>query len=417
MFSAVSVGLIVGALLFAAPCPAYSASLDDRLLGDMAGVRTALEESGVDLTMKYTGNVWSNVSGGIKRGTVYLDNLDIILDVDGEKAYGLEGSSARIYFLNNNGGNINSYSGNIEGVDNIDTFPYPSAFRLYELWLQQEFMAGKISALAGLYDLNSEFFHSEMAANFLKPTAEVSQEIAQTGQNGPSIFPVTSLGARLKIRPTQSSYLQVAVVDGEPGNADRPQNTTIDFEDDDGVLSVVELGYIPNASEEGAMNKLAVGLWRYSKPFDDLIDVDDEGNPRKSASQGVYGIASYRFFETKNGEHIGAFVRGGIGDGDIGQTKWSYASGIVAGGWVPARPEGEFGFLATQSYNGDKYMAAQAANATPADRNEYGFELYYRDMLTPYMSIQPDMQYIINPGIRPNLDNAFLLGLRSGIVF
>jgi porin len=52
----------------------------------------------------------------------------------------------------------------------------------------------------GLYDLNSEFDVIEAAALFLNPSHGIGPDFAQSGRNGPSIFPVTSLAIRGEYR-------------------------------------------------------------------------------------------------------------------------------------------------------------------------------------------------------------------------
>ena len=45
-------------------------------------------------------------------------------------------------------------------------------------------------------------------------------------------------------------------------------------------------------------------------------------------------------------------------------------------------------------------------------RREIAIELTYRAEITEYLAIQPDLQYVINPGLVPGRDDAFVAGLR-----
>lgn len=413
---------LLPALAFALICttailPAYAEdAYDDYLLGDMGGVRPVLDGHGVTLALEYTGDFWNVSSGNGNNGSNYIDNLNIVADVDGEKAYGLSGNTLHIYFLNNAGGKPNHRARSIEGIDNIEV--EDNTFKLYELWTEQSFFHEKASILAGLYDLNSEFFFTDMSANFLKPTFEVNQEIAQSGQNGPSIFPTTSLAARLKIKPIENTYMQFAVLDGVPGNPDRPHGTHVDFEKGDGALMITELGYTPGNSGDSETNKFAIGAWRYTKRFDDVVETDALGNPKKDHSEGLYALSSYVFYNDKTSGHsLGGFLRGGVGDGDTGQTEWSYTAGLVAGGWVPTRPEGEFGLGISQAHNGDKFERAASLAGTSAEHVETGLEAYYTDHVYRGIYLQPDVQYVINPSTDPAQDDVLAVALRMGIAF
>ena len=45
----------------------------------------------VSLGLTYTGDVWANTTGGIRRDEQYLDNLDITAAIDAEKAFNIPG--------------------------------------------------------------------------------------------------------------------------------------------------------------------------------------------------------------------------------------------------------------------------------------------------------------------------------------
>jgi porin len=103
-----------------------------------------------------------------------------------------------------------------------------------------------------------------------------------------------------------------------------------------------------------------------------------------------------------------------VADGDTTQVDWDYTAGIVANGWVPTRPEGEIGLGISQAHNGDRYMTAQAG---AADRNEYSYELYYRDRMCKGVSLQPDAQFVVNPGTDNTTHDALVLGARLDVAF
>jgi len=48
----------------------------------------------------------------------------------------------------------------------------------------------------------------------------------------------------------------------------------------------------------------------------------------------------------------------------------------------------------------------------PFDGSETVFELTGQFIFHHYLTIQPDLQYIINPGTDPDIENALALGLR-----
>lgn len=410
--------LLVSTIIASAPAMATEETKDPyegNFFGNWGGVRTKLDAMGIAPTIEYKADVWSVTSGGIKRGNNYNDNLDIKFELDGEKLFGIKGNNAMVSFVNNNGGAPNARQvGSVQGIDNIETST--NTFKLYELWDEQSFFDNKLAVLVGLHDLNAEFDVTDMTANFIKPTMQIGQAFAQSGTNGPSVFPNTSLAGRVKFSPTEASYISAAVFDGIPGDPARPHGTHIDLQSRDGLLMVAEAGYAPAVEGvDGNPNKFAIGAWGYSKEMDDLVAVDGSGNPVKKRMAGAYALSSYQVYsDKKSGRDIGVFLRGGFADGNTAQVDWDYETGLVGHGWVPTRSDSEIGLGLSQSHNGDKYMQSVSG---AADRNEYSLELYYRDQIVSGFSVQPDLQYVINPGTDPALDNATVVGIRFDINF
>src|SRR5438067_260777 len=133
-------------------CAAFAAAV---AAGSTALAESEPEQGAWTHEITYTADVAGTVRGGTAHAGRALDNLDVIVDGDLEKLVGWRGATVHGYLLNNSGGMPNDLAGTLQGVDNIEV-GRPRA-RLYELWLQAGFAGDRGSALAGLYDLNSEF--------------------------------------------------------------------------------------------------------------------------------------------------------------------------------------------------------------------------------------------------------------------
>jgi porin len=142
------------------------------------------------------------------------------------------------------------------GVSNIEA---PAKWKLEEGWIQQNLFDNRFSALVGRYDLNSEFYRLQSAGLLLNSSFGIGPEFSQSGQEGPSIFPNTSVGARFAIKPIEEIVLRTAVLDGVP--VDRPNGTRKIFAKDDGVLIVAEAAYLyrPLASEQPRNRQFRIG--------------------------------------------------------------------------------------------------------------------------------------------------------------
>jgi hypothetical protein len=141
-----------------------TAPYSDTLFGDPSGKRSAMLAQGYDLEVIYKLDFLNNLSRN--REKIYvLDNLDIKLAWDGEKAAGIKGASAFLHILSNRGDKPGAHSNRLpHGVDNIETPQNGNTSKIFQAWLQQSFLDERVSVLAGLYDLNSEFYATESSA-------------------------------------------------------------------------------------------------------------------------------------------------------------------------------------------------------------------------------------------------------------
>ena len=140
----------------------------------------------------YTGEVLSNLAGGLESGSRYLDNLDLELEFEIADTIGFGAGTVFVRGLYNNGSTFSDeLVGDLQVVSNIDA---GRSWRIFEFWY--EVGDAPWSLRTGLYDLNSEFDTNETGSVFLNSSHGIGSEIGQTGENGPSIFPVSSLGLR-----------------------------------------------------------------------------------------------------------------------------------------------------------------------------------------------------------------------------
>ena len=372
--------------------------------------KAGTEVPGLNAAATYTGEFDRNVRGGLKRGGAYLDNLDLQLEAERGAVFGIPGLSAFAYALYNNRHEFSSeYVGDAQGASSIDA---PRGVRLYEAWVDWAPGTEAVSARLGLYDLNSEFDSIETAGLFLNSSHGIGPDFSQTGLNGPSIFPVTSLALRLRATGAGGGYGQIAVLDGVPGDPDDPGSNEIDLARNDGALVVLEGGW-----SGSAWRKVAVGLWRYTADFDRLNETTITGDPRRDdGNDGWYALAD-RTLWSNDARAVAGFVRIGQADDRFNPFDTYLGAGISLTGLGANRPEDAIGVAVATAFAGDEYRQAQAAADAPADSRETALELTYRAPINAWLTLQPDIQYIINPGTDPSLDNAFVIALRFELGF
>lgn len=353
-------------------------------------------------------DVWRNTHGGLQIGNAVLSKYDLTADVDGARAWGISGLSLHAHLQGANGHEFSGrYLGdaqvatNIEGVDTT---------RILELWAQFDFAsAGQHSLKAGLYDFNSEFDLIEPATLFLNSSHGIGTDVSQTGQNGPSIYPVTSLALRLRGNRPAFTW-QLAVLDAVPGRAGDPTRTGFDLSRREGLLMAAEV-----STQLTALGQATLGVWRYSASFDRLDAVDASGDPlRARGNQGAYASLTHEFAVGDTG-HAAAWLRVGMADARFNPFRAYTGAGIAMHNPFASRPDDQIGIAVAVAHSGNAWRDAQlAAGATPAAR-ETNVELTWRAPLTDWLTLQPDLQYVWNPGADASLRDGFALGLRFEI--
>lgn len=405
--------LSVAIAAFAAPAAAERGGLDC-IACEFEHWRDSAREHGLEMHLLYTGEqAW--VRGGYETGATWLDNTDLTLTADMDSLLGWTGGEAFLYVLGNSGGSPSELAGDWQVVSNIDA---PATWKVYELWYQQRWAGDRYSLKAGLYDLNSEFDAIDTATLFLNSAFGIGSEIAQSGENGPSIFPTTSLALRGRAAPGENVYVQAAVLDGVPGDPDYPRGTRIELHRDDGLLMLCELGYLRDRSsvEPGAYRKLAVGAWRYTA----AVREDAAGRPLSDEENGgMYAMAeSVLWTEAADpAQGLSAFLRYGVANQRINQVDEFLSGGVVYTGALPRREADRVGVGFAHARNSERFRDAVAATGRPATGYETVVELTYRAELLESLALQLDYQYIVNPGMEPQLDDApvWLLRIEIGI--
>lgn len=353
--------------------------------------------------LSYTGEQWSIVDGGLNSGSYYLDNLDLIAETTVE-ILNLPRVKLHGHLLYNNDTSLSEGIGDRQNVSNIDA---PEALRLYELWFETD-LPWDLSLRAGIYDLNSEFDVTERAQLFLNGSHGMGPELSQSGENGPSIFPITSLAVRGKWALTENWQLQLAALDAVPGNADDPTSGAIQL--GDGALHVAELGYTTARRQARA----ALGHWRYSRSGTGSLSEVNESADGKN--YGTYLLMELDLWQDPHfyNRKVGTFLRYGVANRKINELDKYLGLGFTYTSPFANRTEDTAGIALAMARASDAWQKTSADNI--AD-HETSIEATYSLAINCCLTLQPNIQYVINPGLDKSLSNAWVVGLRFQISF
>lgn len=415
--------------------------------------RKTLAGRGITYSLVYTGEVLSNVRGGIQRGSVYQGKLEGIYNADLEKLMGWKGLTffANGFQLQRSGAIGHEYVGNLNTISNIEALPHT---RLSEVWLEQKFAGDRFSLRFGQLAADREFFVADWSDFFL--TSDWPAIAKQNLPNGGPAYPLSTPAVRLKVEPTSQVTLLAAVFNGDPAGPYRgvlagPEAAEVsnphglNFRVNDPPLAIAEMQYRYNQGKEdnGLAGIVRLGGWYHFGKFDDprfstdglaLANPASNRMPRRlPGNSGVYGVIDQQIYRPAGGgpdSGIGVFSRISASPSDRNVINFYLDGGIVANGPFASRPNDKIG--ATFIYSrvagaqraADQDIVVYSGIPGPIRNHELSIELSYLAQIVPGWTLQPDFQYVVNPGGRaPDptaqypqaIRNAMVVGLRSVI--
>ncbi len=420
----------------------------DTLTGDWGGDRTWLADHGVTFSMTYTGEFQANTRGGIKQGAVYDSLLLPQVDLDLQKLIGWQGLTARVSAVALAGPGLSEgYIGNLANVSSIEGRP---AVRLYNAWLQQNLAGDAVSIRAGMMNVDAEFFVSPTASLFVNSTFGWPAILGVDLPGGGPAYPLSAPGVRVKLQPTPQFAIMTAVFSGDPTGHDgsnspsvmQPDGTVVSF--NGGVFAIAEADLALNQAKDakGIPITLKMGGWYHSSTrfFDQQFDNDglsladpaSDGVPLDHAGNwGLYGIVDTMLYAAPAGDGSGlsAFARVANAPDDENLVSFYTDAGLTYKGLLRQRKDDTVGFavayirISNRARSLDLDMREFGDLLTPIRNQEFVLELSYQAQISPWWTLQPDLQGILNPGggvanadghVRPD---ALLVGLRTTVTF
>ncbi|MFA9476489.1 MAG: carbohydrate porin [Filomicrobium sp.] len=392
------------------------------------GVRSALAKSGIAVGGVYYGEAFANTTGGLKQGTYYDGVLQLSMNINMHKL----GFWKDLCF-HTNGFQIHGQSitaeatGSLMPVSNLEATP---ATRLFELWFEQHLFNDRLAVKVG--QIAADAAYLEGGGIFLNGTWGWPSIAAFNLPSGGPAYPLATPGVRVAITPNDKFALLIGVYNGDPagpnckGDPQVCNNDGLDFRLDDPPLLMVEGDYEYN--QDGLAGTIKIGGFNHFGKFEDQR-LSATGAPRRlNNNYGLYGVIRqliWRVPGSKEPNGMGLFGRVVGMPSDRNLIDFYADGGIAFLGMVPNRPDDSLAIGVAYTGISNKAHASDLNAALPVARNyEALLEICYTMQLAPGWTLQPDFQYIWQPGGNvPNasgkgaVGNAAVVGARTKISF
>lgn len=285
------------------------------------GTRNKIEAKGIEPFAELTAEAWSNVSGGLKRGTWYNHLLDFGLRLDTTKLGWWDGGSFLVQgHWVENAGNATRFDEFTGGFNPVSGIMAGDHIRVFNLFYQDAWHEETVTLKLGQLAADDDFMGSDYAGLFLNSAfgampSQVGTPLAASCSNV-TAFPIYSVadpGVFLQVRPSEVFYTQLGLYYGRPG-FDKPSNYGFDWIDE----TPPELGVF---WESGLNYKLAnwpaalrLGLSYHTGPLDNFVRIrSGDSAAIRQAVPNYYAIHDLELLAGADGKpKLGLFVRGGV---------------------------------------------------------------------------------------------------------
>jgi porin len=387
------------------------------MLGDWGGERTKLEKEGVSFDFNDIGDFLTDVTGSQTHHATYFGRLRATMDIDFNKLSNFDGefffSGIYQYGRNLSGDylHVNTLTSSIAGEESE---------RIDQMWYQQGFAnnmfkvkLGQVAAVNefGATDFFDILFNDELgyAPNALFSTR---QPFSPAGKPGIILW-----GDLSEITP--GLYVKAGAFTAYD-NPYRPDSNGVYYYDDfnHGISGSFEIGYKEQKTSYDGTYKAGLN----ANP--DSLYVNPATNQIYHGDYNAYAIAEKTVYhpmgmdgklDTKKGLDL---LLQFVGEpGDRNSLQYEVTAGGRYTGLIPGRDEDKVGFGIIYSDNGSAFSEANEDAGGPGLGGETTLEVDYQYNPAPWLSIQPDIQYIIDPGGNDDRQNILVLGLRTIVRF
>jgi porin len=429
------------AFAFAIPARAQDAAAG--LFGNPGGVRTSLADHGITINIQDGENLMGNLAGGVKTGATMQGRITGTFQLDTQKAFGWPGGTLYISTLQTHGQSLSPYY--LDNIQQANSDEGPDQTVLFEAWFDQILGSTNLDLKIGQISIDGDFIVNPSTGLFLNTMASWPAVISYDTYDGGPVTPFAAPGIRLQYQEDGRSYLAGVFNDNPTGSSsadtmqDRDQSG-VRFNLNTGALFLAEFQQAVTLPG-GLAGVYKFGVWYDTASFPDqrlgtdrlsLADPASNGSPlQRRGNVGAYAVMDQTVWQTGQARHVNVFATLMGSPGPQSLLSFSGTGGLTLIDPLPGRDNDSAGvdFGVTRVSAAAQAFARDTArfSGMPAPDRSFEFivELTYLAQITPWLSLQPDLQYIANPGggvpdpAEPThrLRNELVVSTRATVVF
>ena len=410
------------------------------MTGDWGGERTKLIEQGIDIKADYVGEMGYNAHGGFnddKTGR-YSDQFGLGVALDLQKLWGWDNTQAKIQFTNRNGQNISNdrigdpRAGTLSS--SMEVYGRGHMVRLTQFWIQHQMFDNKLDVKLGYFGEGEDFNTFPCDFQNLSFCGSQVGNYVNTWYN----WPVSQAAIRVKYNITPELYAQIGAYNQNPSQLEHGNGFKLSGSGTKGTVIPVELVWSPKVNN--LPGEYRVGYYKSAADAPDVREDVNGGNAvltgadfRTRSSKKGYWFVAQQQLTTHNGDAsrgLNIAANATFHDKETNLVDNYQSLMLVYKGPFDARPKDDVGIGAARLHvNNDVKKNAELLNAangvsdydnplyTPIRETEYNFEINYGFHVTNWLTVRPNLQYVVQPGGVDKVDNALVAGLKIQSTF
>lgn len=412
----------------------HSASGEDatNLTGDWDGLRARLVDRGIMLTLIYTSEVADNPRGGDAEKAAYADEWAFGATFDLQKLLGLSAAKVHITISDRNGRDLDETADLHTLMAVQEIYGRGQTWRLSEFWYQEGWFDDRLVWKVGRLPVGENF--GSFSCNFQNLTFCGSQPGSVRGDYWYN-YPVSQWATRVDIALNERIKLRFGVYQLNPTYIedswathnglvpDFPSGTT-------GALIPVELDLTPSAWS--LPGDYRVGVWYDTSRINDVyFDINHQplvltGAPalRRHGSEGAYVTLVQQVSGVAHAQGAQVFVNITQADERTSPAlDRQVAIGVQYKGIFTPRPSDVIGLAwGTSHVNSrvaanERLMDEYTGSSVPVQTSEYDAELFYGWTPFPFLTLRPNLQFVVHPGGSQFYENELVVGLKTTLKF
>jgi porin len=380
------------------------------LTGDWGGQRQALEEKGVEFFGYYNAIIASNVSGGRHSGKDAAGDLYTGVNVDLGKALAWDGWSFELSGIDRHGHSIDE---DVGGIYSVMQLVGGQTYFLYNVSLEKTWAEEKYALKFGRITATDDFAGSVFYGYYLSNS--INGQIRAVLLDGVmTSYPFAVWGARFQYAPTDDFRVKLGTYQLTERMFDPDEHgTDFAFRSSDGLSVMTQLEWdwswgdrpghfnigmnnvhfdMPNFNSNNVTNTFN----RYYAQIDHQVTRESPGS-----SQGLYLFATLAYTDQQEAALVPLHTS--FGAQYVGPFFWRSQDRLIFG--------------TTYGKLSEDYADEQELLGKGRPDYEWIFELGYRIQLTKFAYVQPDVQYVKQPGGTGDIPDATVLGMQFGVTF